>query len=368
MSPFDPFGYFLKERKYSDLLTEISRGGVKETLDKLASRKRFGVGISKDDSGNLELRVTLEKRNKRNLSATKFAERISKEQNVKVRTINLGRIQIVPTAQPALAMEASYLKPYELFPGSSISHQSGYAATLGVFAYPTSSTRRSDIPLLRGISDKPYDPLDKLGFVSSGHALSLWGRGSSSDVILSPGAPDAFRSLRNSIGHLYDFTILVPANEEQGSLYNEADLAFVILNHDINDEGCFGNVVPAPSDPDRTNITLKSVLNEVDLFDYINRPVFKIGRTSGLTSGSLSIVALSGIPIIGADRRDYIFTNCALVESTSADAPFSRPGDSGAVVYTENGIAIGTVVAGNDQNTIIQPLSRGLRILGLEML
>jgi hypothetical protein len=335
------FGDLLKKGKYQDLLKALDKTGVKEALDKFASTMRLGVGVSKDDSGHPEVRVTLESKNS---PGVKLAEDIAKEQSgVRISTLGPARAQN-PNVQ--VARRVDYLKHQEIAPGSSVSHAHGHAATLGVFTQEVGCGTQG-----------------RVGFVSSGSALSLWGRARRGDIILSPGPPDGVRTLKNAIGELGDFVYLVPANEEQSSLYNEADLGHVVLTRD----GRFENVVPSPSDPDSSTITLSAVAEEEELFDYINRSVFKNGRTSGLTRGTLSVVAVSAFPILGGDGRKYLFTNCALVEAASADAPFSQPGDAGAVVYADNGIALGNVVGGNSQFTVIQPLSRGLKILGLRL-
>jgi hypothetical protein len=339
------FSELLRTAPYQDFSQELAKSGAKPTLDRLASTLRVGLGISKTNDGQPALTVAYDQKNS---AGAKLAEQLVDESTpVKVSAVDIGRAEVPTRAQiirPRSRVTA-YVQGDRLAPGSSVSHAHGQAATLGAFIREVGSGRS-----------------DQFGFVSSS-ALSLWGRARRGDPILSPGVPDGVRTMKNRVGELHDFCYLVPSNEEQDSLYNSADLCHVVLQR----AGEFQNIVPLPRSPNDETITVHSVASEAELFDCINRPVFKVGRTTGWTRGTLSVVALSAFSIVGGDGRKYLFTNCALIESESPEVSFSSAGDSGAMVYSENGVALGSIIGGTKRYSIMQPLSSGLGTLGLEL-
>jgi hypothetical protein len=327
----------LAKGHYEDTLKEF--GKTKETLDEFASKLRLGVGISKDIAGKPELNVTIERGEPSKAHRATWASIPSMFNGVEVRVRDFGPTRMT---HPRTKKKIRVGRPERLAPGRSVAHAKGYAATLGVFTHEISNGE------------------NKIGFISSSGALSLWGRASQADPVLSPGPPDGPRTLQNMVGTLQDFVFLVPANEEQVSYYNDADLSHVVLEPKED----FQNIVPSPWDPDDATFTLKAVADEAELLDYVNRPVFKVGRTTGLTRGTLTIIGISAFRVVGDEGKEYVFTNCALVTGDQG-CQFSMAGDSGAIVYGDNGAALGNIIACNSEYTVIQPLSRGLSALGL---
>jgi hypothetical protein len=104
---------------------------------------------------------------------------------------------------------------------------------------------------------------------------------------------------------------------------------------------------------------IKEVIGGDKVADRLEQPVYKVGRTTGLTRGILEIVGLQRQPI-RIDDQHYIYTNVLAVASYD-NKPFSKAGDSGALVYTEDGCAIGLVIAGTDQVSYLSPLDACLR-------
>lgn len=103
--------------------------------------------------------------------------------------------------------------------------------------------------------------------------------------------------------------------------------------------------------------------------------VKKVGRTTGLTTGKIIGQSASPIPVSynvpEHDIKKTVFFDTVYVVAGDNDIPFSRPGDSGALVVAEDekGVrtAIGIVFAGNEarNHTFILPLSEIFEKLSL---
>ncbi|MDS0926428.1 Nal1-like putative serine protease [Rhodobacter capsulatus] len=105
--------------------------------------------------------------------------------------------------------------------------------------------------------------------------------------------------------------------------------------------------------------------------------VRKYGRTTGLTSGMIVAQAASAIPVsynvneYGV-RKNVWFNNIFVVAGDNG-LPFSRPGDSGSLVVSDDGagnlVAVGLVFAGNEQRnqSFILPLPDVLQKLAVDI-
>ena len=82
--------------------------------------------------------------------------------------------------------------------------------------------------------------------------------------------------------------------------------------------------------------------------------VFKVGRTTGLTWGTVASIATTVGPV-GFHSGPAWFRDSIEVEG-EAGVPFSAPGDSGSVVVRESGEIIGLLYAGNGQVTYACPI------------
>jgi hypothetical protein len=81
---------------------------------------------------------------------------------------------------------------------------------------------------------------------------------------------------------------------------------------------------------------------------FVGEVVSKLGRTSGLTDGRVTAVDIDNL-VIRYDIGNLRFDNQIEVEGLGP-SPFSRPGDSGALVYTKAGReAVGLIFAGSGQ-------------------
>ncbi len=73
----------------------------------------------------------------------------------------------------------------------------------------------------------------------------------------------------------------------------------------------------------------------------------KIGRTTCYTRGVLRAVDLDRVPVNVPGEGILLFKNVIEIRSLTTDKPFSLPGDSGSLVFTEDGLeAIGIVFSG----------------------
>ena len=96
--------------------------------------------------------------------------------------------------------------------------------------------------------------------------------------------------------------------------------------------------------------------------------VFKVGRTTGVTRGRLRGVNTTPVPIkIGA--KNYLYENLGYITPLEASVPFSKPGDSGALVYSKDGKAVGFVVGGcRKGGTMIHMAYSCLRAMRAELI
>ncbi len=93
----------------------------------------------------------------------------------------------------------------------------------------------------------------------------------------------------------------------------------------------------------------------------VNDRVFKVGRTTGLTFGTVTDVATVVGPVLYAPGECW-FRRSIVVEGVDGML-FSDHGDSGSAVLTSTGQLIGLLYAGNGQQTYICPIDEVLRSL-----
>jgi len=78
-----------------------------------------------------------------------------------------------------------------------------------------------------------------------------------------------------------------------------------------------------------------------------NEAVRKIGRTTGLTVGTISAIEVDNVAV-GYDQGTAYFDSQIEIASTGP-GPFSDGGDSGSLIIDENNEALGLLFAGSDQ-------------------
>lgn len=115
-----------------------------------------------------------------------------------------------------------------------------------------------------------------------------------------------------------------------------------------------------------------ALAEDVVFFDPI---VYKRGRTTGFTCGTITAVDMN-VSIRCTNGKISRFKN--QIEIRSSRGPFSLPGDSGSLVYSPSGLAVGLLFAGSITNcftnaggtkvTYANPIEHVLEKLDLEIL
>jgi hypothetical protein len=245
---------------------------------------------------------------------------------------------------PSLASKHKPYTPLRAVPGASIGHVQGYPGTLGCFVRSTE--------------------LDSwIGVLSASHVLGRNNQSNPGESIISPGHPDGFKTKGAEIGTLADYVFLTHFQNKSDNYLCCEDVAVVKIGEavDLPER----TVIWAPKNPD-TLMPIKAVIGGQAVADRLEEPVYKVGRTTGMTRGILDIVGLQRQRVAIGDRH-YIYTNVLAVRCEE-DRPFSKAGDSGALVYTEDGYAIGLVIAGTPQYTFVSPLDACLQNMKVTLL
>jgi hypothetical protein len=212
--------------------------------------------------------------------------------------------------------------------GASISHHLFSTGTLGFFA-----RRSSDCVV---------------GIVSNNHVLSGGDRGKENDEIVHPGEFD------HAVRHGNVIAYLAPGYPRLDVRKPVVDCAFARLRDGI------------PYDPVTIAKGLK--LNPDPVILHEQRDVMKYGRTTGLTHGRITAIALDNVHI------DYEFGDVCFNEQIEiepkGDTPFSRPGDSGSLVVSPDGHPVGLLCAGTHtcHFSYANPIAEVLSSLGITVL
>jgi hypothetical protein len=304
--------------------------------------KQMSWGITRRN-GKFAVAILTEQRNS---EANRKAERIERDyRGYVVRRITARAHSFDPTGR------GHTYKPVvrHRTPGASIGHVSGYPGTIACFARST-------------VVGENW-----IGVISASHVLGRNNKSKPGDAIMSPGHPDAPKSSKHHIGALDRFIMLTSFEEDvPGDNYLCCqDVALVKLTEKSKDPFPDATLVCCPNNPQKL-MPIKEVIGGDKVAERLGEPVYKVGRTTGLTQGSLEIVGLQRQSIRIAEQH-YVYTNVLAVASKGKE-PFSKAGDSGALVYTKDGCAIGLVIAGTDQVSYLSPLDACLRDIEADLL
>jgi hypothetical protein len=227
-----------------------------------------------------------------------------------------GRLQ-GPRPVPLISWQPSALQQRQrpLYPGVSVAHHAVTAGTLGAFV-----KRDND---------------DAIYILSNNHVLANVNtidtpdRSSVGDCILQPGAHDGGTiSDEDCIGYLAEFH---PMKRYRETL----DAALAIVNP------------PPPSTPyfDRYpgltgNVRVAGTTPAVQ-----GQRVWKVGRTTGKTWGTVNSTCVSGWPVEYKDAKVAV-SFVEQIEVLGDGEEFSQGGDSGSLVLDEHNRAVGLLFAG----------------------
>lgn len=233
-----------------------------------------------------------------------------------------GRIVANPPTEPGLPLRQLRL-------GASVSHHRRGAGSLGFFA---------------------RDRNGVAGIVSNNHILALSGRGSDGDEILHPGAWD------NGTPPLDVVARLVGTYPRLDVDNPRVDCAFARLRDGVS------------YDPVTIDTGLKLNAATVPLRDQ--KTVLKRGRSTGLTRGTITAIALDNIDIEYPRPCGIVLFHQQIEITSLPEQKFSAPGDSGSLVVNPDGNPLGLVFCGtlNCLLTYANPIGDVLDALGVTVL
>ncbi len=100
--------------------------------------------------------------------------------------------------------------------------------------------------------------------------------------------------------------------------------------------------------------------------------VWKLGRTTGLTKGTITAVELDHVSVGYPDLGEAVFDS--QIEVVGAGGPFSLPGDSGSFIFNDDNRPLGLLFGGSTSGgpkasgrTYASPLETVLELLNLEL-
>jgi len=194
--------------------------------------------------------------------------------------------------------------------GCSVSHVQTPCGTLGCFVRLKS------------------DPSGPPHILSCSHVLSQLGTATLGDNIIQPALVDC-----GQLGHRVVANLSGSSKPDIFRVNNVVDAAFGAIETNF------------PIDPVFLWPSDKLLgMNVIDPHDAIGQEVFKIGRTSDRTTGTITAINVSNVKI-PFGGTPYLFTN--QVEITGTKGLFAFYGDSGSLVVSKTLYAIGLLMGGS---------------------
>jgi len=273
----------------------LSAGPIAQVTGVLPS---FALGVAKRTKTDFRLAVRYQRRE---LEHSKELDTITKRAKGEVDVRYIGRVE----KRAGTPWTQRRHRPLKI--GTSIGHFAITAGTLGAVV-----ARRTDrVHLL----------------LSNNHVLANENKGKAGDAILQPGQLDGRTDPDDRVATLESFVRL----KKTGS--NRVDCA-----------------VAKPEDGiefDAKTINRLGKLAGVGL-EFLDEgtEVAKLGRTTGLTRGTITAFELDNV-IVQFDLGFLRFDNQFEVEG-AGDEPFSRGGDSGSLVVDSERRAVGLLFAGGN--------------------
>ncbi|MEN5075953.1 hypothetical protein ABE437_19205 [Isoptericola cucumis] len=271
-------------------------------------------------------------------TARAFVRRVTAEVGPQVDVRRTGRIRTLegkarprpPVATALAAGETDRVRP--LRPGVSIAHVDVTAGTLGAFV------ARADEPDARYV-------------LSNFHVLAGSPSAQEGDVVLQPGPADGGRDPADRVGTLSQVAPLAPGEPAT------VDAALALLDDGVGTD---------PAYPvGRVTTTAEAVGRE---------SVAKIGRTTALTAGTVTAIELDDVVVGYGDELGVLSFDGQIEVESTGEGPFSRGGDSGSLVYREDGVALGLLFAGSETGgtngtglTYCNPIDAVLATLGVTL-
>jgi hypothetical protein len=176
--------------------------------------------------------------------------------------------------------------------------------------------------------------------LSNNHVYANSNDASIGDSALQPGPFDGGQDPADTIGELYDFE---PINLSGGDNLMDAAIA-------ITSTGDVGTSTPADGYGAPSGNVIACTEGCANL---LNLPVQKYGRTTGLTTGTITEVNVS-VDVCYDVRGPLCFGSARFVQQLGIDgASFSAGGDSGSAIVTQTDAdAVGLLFAGSSTRTL----------------
>ncbi len=278
--------------------------------------RRLGIGYSKVGKKNYRLELRVQKGHG---IAFQEAEKIVVKAKGEARIAVAQDLLSIPSLRELLDKSlkgplAQLRRPLHV--GMSVGPKDGGAGTLGCFI----DVKKQGVALL-----------------TASHVLTRFSDEIAKKApVFQPGKPD----VKRLSGGVHKIASLCNWSVNSRDDRNEIDAAAALLDADITHDG---NRLPEKVGCPDEGESVGGVA-EVASLDLDER-VAKIGRTTRYTEGTVSSVALDGLPIYSSYVGNMLFDG--IIEVEWGTKPFSLPGDSGSLVYTKDGRkAIGLVFAG----------------------
>jgi hypothetical protein len=169
------------------------------------------------------------------------------------------------------------------------------------------------------------------GILSCAHVLANAGgkRAYEDDPIQQPGSPEPICP-GNRIGKLTKMFSLLSSAHDQN-----LDAAIALLDDKVQHQG---NFLPADGcvPQQLRGKPIGQPLGEGDL--NVGEAVFKVGRTTGFTEGTISALSFQNLHVVyGSSRREFVFSGVHEIQWDGHGSPFTAPGDSGSLIMTGGG-------------------------------
>lgn len=309
----------LWEQSARQRLTDTETQGLANP--KVESRLAVGYSQPKKGSYKLELRVQRRQGPAYEL-AEEFKQRARQEANIEVvPSVEIpSKTAVLSVGGHKGLVKAKDLNKNEpIHIGLSIGHAGDGAGTLGAFV---------------------ADSNDKECILSNNHVLALMGAANLRDRIYQPGQPDQKPIQADTeIALLSNYCVI--ATDARDSI----DAAVATLRKGVSHGS---NRIPVGLGFPKEGKVISPVKSLEQLLDLLRKDsaVCKIGRTTGFTEGRVGAVALDNVTV-KTSLGNVVFDNVIEVNWKSNRTPFSKPGDSGSVVFTKSGLwAVGLHFAG----------------------
>lgn len=221
--------------------------------------------------------------------------------------------------------------------GLSVSHHLATAGTLGGFVALKDGT---------------------IALLSNNHVLANLNRAAIGDQIVQPGRIDGGSATADTVATLHQFVPLLA----DGAGINRVDCAIAALGPDVHPSDLF---VPEAAGA----ISPHKGLATSDLLYAM--PVWKVGRTTGLTNGKVFAVEVDNLKVnMGTPLSPFRCRFNGQIQVYTEDRGFAADGDSGALVFDHDGYAHGLLFAASMADgptgtgfTIVNPLDEVLKQL-----